>query len=115
MDGQGLGFAMRTLSRRVEGGGQTVDYIEHIELGRVMRDGVTEHKCRIKVHDDSHASQAFAMLERWNGSEWREVVSVRGDAMRTEHGIGYRMKDGDPKPFQRDRDRLIDLAMEILR
>jgi hypothetical protein len=95
-------------SVRIEGKGQTVDYIEH----GVLWVGRRKHTIRIRVHDDSHAPQAYGLVERWDGNKWSEVARMRGDALAVEHGIGYRTPKAEH--FRADRNRLFQLAEEVL-
>lgn len=98
------------LSVRVEGHGQTVDYIEHVDINHGL------DTLRICIHDDSHADQAWARVDRWSGVEWLEVVSQRGDALKIEHGIGYRKLDSLQlaAAFEADRNNLFKLALEVV-
>ena len=100
-------------SRRTEGKGQTVDYVEHGVLDSLKVIG-TKHTLRIRIHDDSYASQAWGRVERWDGERWQEVASVRGDALKLDHGVGYKAPELFLKAFLPDRDFLIGLAAEIL-
>lgn len=97
-----------TGSVRVEGRGQRVDYVEHVKF--------TSHTLRIRLHDDMYEDQAYAIVERWDGSKWHEVVAVRGAAMKIEHGVGYRtLSDAELiRLFRPDRDKLFALAQEVL-
>lgn len=95
---------------RIEGRGQTVDYIEHLLHNKSGYDNTL----RIHIHDDSHARQAWAHVERWDGTRWHEVVTMNGEAFALEHGIGYRVHEPAAHDFKTDRDRLLALALEVL-
>lgn len=98
---------------RVEGSGQTVDFIEH----STAYVGRKKHTLRVLVHVDSHAFQAWGRVERWDGKRWYEVAAIRGEALRTDLKIGYVRDLTDAArvhAFKTDRDRLVELAEEVL-
>lgn len=103
-------------SVRVGGpGGQTADYIEHIDL---VDQGVIERHMRISVHTDSYPSQAHASIESWDGQRWNQIVWMPGYELKTDMKLGYRLKDLPPsqrgKEFAADRAVLLARAMEVV-
>lgn len=106
---------MKTTSRsiRIEGHGQTVDYIEHAEALNN-----NSHIIRIRIHSDTYAEQAYGEVEAHDGARWNEVCRVRGCALRLDaKAIGYKtMTEGERRSaFKADRDYLVKLAAEVLR
>jgi hypothetical protein len=72
------------------------------------------------VHLDDYAAQAWGRVDRREGKQWREVVSMRVDALSTVRCIGYR-SDWSTRPyaskvkeFSADAGQLLKLAAEIL-
>jgi len=100
---------MHTESSRVEGSGQFVDYIEHVTyyVKRVV------HKLRVTVHCGGYASQSWGKVERWDGKLWREVATISGPALSVDSKIGYSSRV-DAASFRTDRNRLVELAEEVL-
>jgi len=105
-----------TASQRVEGKGQTCDYIEHLQFDdRGGKPNGKLHMLRVRVHLDTVPAQAWGKVERWTGSTWATVADVRGDALTTSLSLDYeRTASRVPEAFKADRDQLIRLAEEVL-
>jgi hypothetical protein len=96
---------MKTKSARTEGTGQFVSYIEHASYKKQV--------VRITVRLGGYASQSWGVVERWDGAEWREVVTVKGEALLVDPNAGYKRQALLPL-FAADRARLVQLATEVL-
>jgi hypothetical protein len=100
-------------STRVEGLGQTMDYTEHV----TMRTEDGRHKLRVLIHLDTYTEQAWARIERWDGTKWHAIASMRGSSLKTPLNLGY-VRDLQPAEkvtkFKTDRDTLLKLAEEVL-
>ncbi len=105
------GSPARQACPRLEGSGQTTDYIEHYTLRGT--EGIS--KLRIQIHTDSYKAQAWGRVDRWSttAGEWREVATIGGSALATDLKIGYN-RTRAAHDYQADRDRLILLAEEVL-
>jgi hypothetical protein len=114
---------VRKLSTRVEGKGQTVDFIEHAEIvvepepefvGQDVKRVV--HKLRVHVSSDSYPQQSFGRIERWDGARWNSVAEIAGDALKVPCGIGYeRLTEEElTDAFLADAMHLHALAIEVL-
>lgn len=94
----------KTISVRIEGKGQFVDYIEHTSRGN--------DKFRVRIVLGGYKNQSFATLERWDGNEWKQVVYTRGEALHIDCNAGYRKLSFSD--FAADRAVLVSLANEVL-
>lgn len=99
-----------TKSIRIEGSGQTVDYIQHLTDPKT-----TKTMIRVRIHVDTYPSQAWGRVDRWTGDDWKAVASVRGDALKTDLHIGYQPTKPTVKDFLADVTTLLTLAGEVLR
>lgn len=100
-------------SQRVEGRGQTVDYTEHLTLQITGKN--KRHTLRVLIHVDTYADQAWARVERHDGTKWHEVASVKGSSLKIDLKIGYVRQSSVPvQAFKADRDFLVELAEEVL-
>lgn len=57
-----------TISERVWNSGQSW----HYEHTFAFKDG---QRCRSTIRRNAYAAQSFGKVERWDGSQWREVLS----------------------------------------
>jgi len=107
---------IETKSARVEGKGQTCDYVEQLSADyRSHVRGGKINVLRIRIHVDTYADQAWGTVERWSGSAWSRIADVRGDALRTDLTLGYaKIEERIPAAFKADRDALLRLAEEVL-
>lgn len=107
---------IQILSCRIEGKGQTCDYTEHLAVNAAG--GARLHTLRVRIHTDSYADQAWATIDRYDGTDWRTLARTRGDALGVQLNIGYhreRMPDHEVHAaFQADRERLLALALEVV-
>ncbi len=106
-----------SLSTRISGKGQCVDYVEHLVLTPTTVGHGGQAKLRIRLHFDTYVFQSWGKVERWNGSEWREVVAMDGHELRGNREIGHRYEATDAQrrdAFLADRDELIALTKEVL-
>lgn len=104
-------------SKRVEGKGQTVDYIEHgwMQTNGTLRANRGRHTLRVRIHADTYAFQSYGVVERWDGKQWHEVARVRGEALMVEDRIGYKDGAGERElAFRADATYLRQLAEEVL-
>lgn len=92
---------------RVWKGGQDIHYSGLLQLG--------EHKLKIDARFDSYRDQSFAKVERWNGSEWKQIYFVPGAALvGFIDKAAYRQQAPAASDFQKDVDFLIARAEEVL-
>jgi len=103
-------------SIRIEGAGrshQSLEYWEHLTLAAGPS---TVHKLRVHIRTDSYSSQAYGRIERWNGSEWKELAEIGGRSLAVDIRIGYSAlsEAAIAEALGPDRARLITLALEIL-
>lgn len=98
-----------TQSVRIEGAGQSVDYVEHYCSAQVKN-----LQLRIRVHVDSYAQQSFGIVEMMTAAGWREVATIRGEALKTDSHVTLQKSLKIPASFAADRDRLLELAIEVL-
>lgn len=99
----------RTESKRIEGKGQFVDYIEHVMLQGFRGKA---HTLRVKIHLGGSASQSEGRVERHDGVKWHEVATISGPALSVDPKAGYGILT--ESTFRPDRDRLVKLAEEVL-
>lgn len=90
----------------ITGTGQSVKYLA---LGEV-----NGHKCRFTIRTDSHLPQARCTVELFSGSDWRELWSVPGGAMKTSQDIGYKRKTPTQEDFKQDFNALLAKAGYLL-
>ncbi len=96
------------MTTRIYGTGQNVDYVEHMTL--------PSHTLRLHIHVDSHAVQAWGRVERWDGTQWREVATLAGEELQIDLKLGYQRQTRVQRhmAFQNDREQLLTLAKEVL-
>lgn len=99
----------RSESKRIEGKGQFVKFVEH-----VMYQGFRgpAHTLRVRVEIGGCASQSFGIVERHDGVKWHEVATISGPALKVDPKAGYGVVT--ESTFRPDRDALIKLAEEVL-
>lgn len=74
-----------------------------------------EHKLRVRIRRNSYDFQSHALIERWNGEEWKGVDSIHFSKMQTPEYLNERDSDEVLKAhFSKDTSKLISLAMEVL-
>lgn len=110
---------MTNLKPTIYGKGQNVVYQELLTLlvggnADTWRNG-TPHNLRITIRTDSHPNQAYARVERWDGSAWREVWQIDGPLMLTDQGLGYQRREAQATDFAADRALLLEHAKRVLR
>lgn len=104
-----------TQSVRIEGRQQFVTYTEHYRyVNNAMTIKETVHTLRVVVRLGGYADQSWGMVERWNGNAWEEIVTIAGSALQTDLHVGYKSHGPVNGDFAADRDRLLQLAKEIL-
>jgi len=101
-------------TQRWSGSGQCTDYRGLCTY--VDKHGV-EHKLRILIHTDTYLQQAYAKVERWDGTKWNNVVFMDGEELTTPKEIGYR-KSQMTRPdyesaYSTDIHVLLKLATEV--
>jgi len=69
------------------------------------------YKVMIHIDCDSYDFQSSAIAYVWKDSalEWSRVASIPYTDMKSHRGMGH-----EPKRFQADRDRLMELTEKIL-
>jgi hypothetical protein len=99
---------------RVERSGQSVVYVYVIRCD--VKDDGTRHTVRLTIHANAYASQSWAKAERWDGTQWHEVATIRGAALRVEDGLYARTDDYalDARRFSADVQTLLLLVEEVL-
>ena len=92
---------------RVWKGGQDIHYSGLLQMA--------EHKLRIEARFDSYQEQSFAKIERWNGSEWKQLYYMPGRALvGFIDKAAYRRQEPAVSDFQADVNFLIARAEEVL-
>lgn len=88
-------------------GSQDVHYLGLFQAG--------DHKLRISARFDSYRDQSYAKIERWSGSEWKEIYTLSGRALRGfVDNIAYRQVPPAESDFGADVAFLLDRASEVL-
>lgn len=109
----------RLISRSITTGRQDVYYRETFKI-LINSD---EHKLRIFIESDSYEAQCRAHIDKWNGTEWKQVHYISYNAMKTPAcmytSTPFRNRKSVPVEegihvFQSDRDELLRVACEIL-
>lgn len=121
-------ITLETKSVRTEGRDQFVNYTEHLHgFGSPLqqerfKEGAgkfaPDHVLRLRIVVGGYASQSYGVIERWNGIQWREVATIKGEALAVDLHVGYRFKELSESArackFSVDRDTLLKLALEVL-
>jgi len=101
-------------TQRWSGKGQCTDYNGLVTF--TDKHGV-EHKLRLIIHTDSYVSQAYAKVERWDGTSWQNVVYLNGEELHISPTIGYAKSNMTEHDYQSaystDVARLLALATEV--
>jgi hypothetical protein len=71
---------------------------------------VGDHRLRIRRRRNAYAFQSHAVVERWNGEEWRKVESIPYESMATSQGDSYVSRN-----TQRPNKAELDDERELLR
>jgi len=78
--------------------------------------GGTAHSLRVEIRYDSYQDQSWGKIERWNGSEWKEVFTLSGRQLRGyDKGLCYRRQAPSLADFALDLATLEARAEEVLR
>jgi len=86
---------------------QAIKYVGLFQAG--------DHKLRINAEYDSYKGQSWAAIERWNGSEWKEIYTLRGGSLKGwQEGIAYKPGAAQELTFAADVAFLLDRAAEVL-
>lgn len=73
------------------------------------------HKLRVTAEYDSHNCQSWAKVERWSGTEWREVYTLRGAGLKGwKERIAYTPGAVAEGTFSADVAFLLERAEEVL-
>jgi hypothetical protein len=102
----------------VDNTSQSVYYVELLRLEQ-------GDKLRISIRANAYRDQSSADIERWDGSQWRQVFHLNGGAMFTAvEGMYVRAEYKQPirgsfngrtfQDFAQDRAYLITRAQEVL-
>lgn len=92
---------------QVSKGSQSINYVGLFQTG--------DHKLRVLAEYDSYRDQSSAKIERWSGSEWKEVYTLRGRALQGwQEGIAYRAEAVRDSSFDLDVVFLLARAGEVL-
>lgn len=112
---------MTILQRDINRGRQSLELVEVSTLDWVDT-GEAENsvapRLRVRIVSDSYDFQSYAICEIWGGIGWSEISNIHYSQMKTKTKLYYEVKEVDAiihfRCFEADRDRLIDLALEIL-
>lgn len=52
----------------------------------LQRKDADSHTLRATLKEDAYPNQSFARVERWDGSQWQEVVTQRGETFPRVRG-----------------------------
>jgi hypothetical protein len=101
---------MKTLNKQIARGRQSLDYRETLEhKGK---------KVRVRIQSDSYDFQSYAIVELFDGGKWNQLDIIPFSEMETNEGLYYKVKDSNLSKysylFQKDRDKLIKLAQDVL-
>lgn len=103
---------LKIISEEASGRGQAVYWKEVLSM--------VKHKLRIIICSNSHPVQSYAVIDRWDGTNWQEVHRLLNDSIAIEHGIGYKPEfhsgatvDLMRKHVATDRKRLLDIATKL--
>lgn len=103
---------------RVEREDQSVNYIEIADAGgTAFESGHVLHRLRITIHSNAYTNQSWAKVERWDGTQWHEVVAMSGASLIVGcHQKLYLLRTADLRTslFAADRERLLVLAGDVL-
>ena len=94
------------VSESVNKSGQSVVY------GEVLR--VDDHMLRFAIKSDAYDFQCYARVERWSGSEWKNVHSIHHASMQTAGSLAYLPRPATASAFATDRDELLRVALAII-
>ena len=110
-------YHLDQISDDIHTGAQSV---ERIFVGRVKKTavaGAQEFKVRVHIKSDSYADQSFAVLSVWNAADlkWSRVANIPYSRMNTPIKLIYMsVNRHHRREFQRDFDRLMSEAVQIL-
>lgn len=100
-------FMMKSLNKEIGKGRQSVFYKETLEY--------KGKKLRIEIKSDSHRFQCYATVSLFGDSQWNQIDSIHYSRMKTEDSLVYRPNIlPNEKDFKADRDRLVELAKDVL-
>lgn len=99
---------LKMLDRTCSNGKQSLEYRSIWTLGT--------HKLRIRRDRDAYEFQSSAVIERWNGEQWKQVESIHYSNMASCQSDCYVVRDAArPNPAElRDEQELLRLATLVL-
>lgn len=117
---------MKSIITTISKGRQSLDYKEVLSFKRTRNKIAQEHRLQVRIKSDSYDFQSHAVIERWNGDEWKQVHSIHYAQMQTIPKLIHVgcnqpsnlsqsvIKNNNMRHFQKDRDELVRIAKEIL-
>jgi len=72
-----------------------------------------KHTLRINIRRNAYDNQSYAKVERWNGTEWKNVVNAPITECECK-GISYVDLNISARHFERDAERLVKEAEAIV-
>ncbi len=105
--------------RATESNGDVM-YVGHVRYRQGTGSMSPTHTLRVRIRWNSHEFQSWGKIERWDGTEWREVATRIGDDLECHHPVKMakysrsRHAPDDPELFWPDVDALIEQAKAII-
>ncbi len=100
---------IKTLSQRAFKSRQSNEYHEIIEMQDNEFWPYERHRLQVRIDRDSYDFQSSAVIEKWDGSGWRNVASIPYSLMKTPDYTTLLKEVGNAR-FQEDRNELVNLA-----
>lgn len=77
---------------------------------------VGDTKFRIRLRRNAYDFQSYAVIERWNGEEWKEVLSrpIREMLCKDVHYYSEQLSSEQKGFFEFDAEALLLLALEVV-
>lgn len=75
--------------------------------------GNKKHTLRVNIRRNAYDNQSYAKVERWNGTEWKNVVNAPITECECK-GIAYVDNGISARHFEKDSDRLVQEAESIV-
>ncbi len=89
-------------------------YFEQIARYNVIY-GLEEstHKLRVRIRREAYDAQSYAMVHRWDGNQWQEVI-IQPISSCVCKKISYVDEKVTKQDFTEDYDRLVTTALNIV-
>jgi len=107
---------MEIIQNEVDNRGQSWNFTRIVKgntgrgLGSVDRG---EYKLRVRIRRNAYDEQSYALVERWDGSKWHEVVKQPIDRCECQ-SLSYVTRGVTTEAFENDCKRLLDMAKAVV-